>query len=68
MSRAPCVLTSPFSAKLHFKPFINTRLSQECLDSVYQTVLFSLYLWLLLKTGLHEVPPSSPAQHWLVGV
>lgn len=49
MSRAQCVLASPFSAKLHFKPFINTGLSQERLDSVYQTVLFTLYLWLLLK-------------------
>lgn len=49
MSRAQCVLTSPCAAKLHFKPFINTGLSQERLDFVYQTVVFTLYLWRLLK-------------------
>lgn len=49
MSRARCVLTSPFAAKLHFKPFINTGLSRERLDFVYQTLLFTLYLWPLLK-------------------
>lgn len=38
------------------KPFINTGLSWERLDFLYQTVLFfffsSLYLWLLLKLAL----------------
>lgn len=68
MSGAPCVLASPCSAKLHFKPFINTRLSQQRLHSVYQTLLFALYLWLLLKTALHELPPWCPARPWLAGV
>ncbi|XP_063006428.1 chordin-like protein 2 [Melospiza melodia melodia] len=55
------LVTSRLISQGTYSVVAKNRLSQERLDSVYQTVLFALYLWLLLETAVHELLPG--AQH-----